>query len=191
MINKIFIVMLSVLVVSSVFFTKPAFAQSVSDDVNQRLNSYVSKYGVVLDDASAQYITQHCQNTQANIRKNQLQNDLAVRKRIDIYTQIQNEIRAIELRMMRQGADTSELDLLIGKIQSGQDRLTLAADNYGTAADDVLILDCQRRPEQFKGGTLELNSLLNQVRSESNQLQALVVESPTTTFNPLMKRLSI
>ncbi len=168
-----------------------AIAQSTTDDVNDRLNGYVSKYNITLDEVTTTKIVEGCVEKQNKLRLDASQNDIAVRKRIAAYSQIQDEVKAIQLRMMRQGVDTSELDLFNGKLQAGQDSLTLAADSYGTAADDLLIIDCQKKPLQFKAGVLELNSLLNEIRSESADLRSIVHNSQESTLNPLKKRLSI
>jgi hypothetical protein len=168
-----------------------ANAEIVNSDVNQRLNSYVSKYGIVLDEKSNNDVLQKCTTIQNQVTILQANSSIAVTKRLNTYSNLQKEIRAIELRMMRQGVDASELDLFIGKIQQGQDSLTLAADNFGTAADDIRLIDCQKRPEQFKAGLIELKSLHKQLVETSKELRLLIEKSPNTTFGPLKDRLSL
>ena len=168
-----------------------ANAEIVNSDVNQRLNSYVSKYGIVLDEKSNSDVLQKCMTIQNQVTVLQANSSIAVTKRLNTYSNLQKEIRAIELRMMRQGVDASELDLFIGKIQQGQDSLTLAADNFGTAADDISLIDCQKRPEQFKAGLIELRSLHKQLVETSKELRLLIEKSPNTTFGPLKDRLSL
>lgn len=168
-----------------------ANAEIVNSDVNQRLNSYVSKYGIVLDEKSNNDVLQKCTTIQNQVTVLQVNSSIAVTKRLNTYSNLQKEIRAIELRMMRQGVDASELDLFIGKIQQGQDSLTLAADNFGTAADDIRLIDCQKRPEQFKAGLIELKSLHKQLVETSKELRLLIEKSPNTTFGPLKDRLSL
>ena len=168
-----------------------ANAEIVNSDVNQRLNSYVSKYGIVLDEKSNNDVLQKCTTIQNQVTVLQANSSIAVTKRLNTYSNLQKEIRAIELRMMRQGVDASELDLFIGKIQQGQDSLTLAADNFGTAADDIRLIDCQKRPEQFKAGLIELKSLHKQLVETSKELRLLIEKSPNTTFGPLKDRLSL
>ncbi len=168
-----------------------ANAEIVNSDVNQRLNSYVSKYGIVLDEKSNNDVLQKCTTIQNQVTILQANSSIAVTKRLNTYSNLQKEIRAVELRMMRQGVDASELDLFIGKIQQGQDSLTLAADNFGTAADDIRLVDCQKRPEQFKAGLIELKSLHKQLVETSKELRLLIEKSPNTTFGPLKDRLSL
>lgn len=190
-IKSYLLVFISVGAILSIFSVGVAKAEIVNSDVNQRLNSYVTKHGVVLDEKSTGDILQKCTTIQNQVTVLQANSSVAVTKRLNTYSNLQNEIRAIELRMMRQGVDASELDLFIGKIQEGQDSLTVAADNFGTAADDIRLIDCQKRPEQFKAGLTELKSLHKQLVETSSKLRMLIEKSPYTTFGPLKSRLSL
>lgn len=191
MIKSFLLVFISVGVILPIFSIGIANAEIVNSDVNQRLNAYVSKYGVVLDEKATSDVLQKCTTIQNQVTVLQANSSVAVTKRLGTYSNLQKEIRAIELRMMRQGVDASELDLFIGKIQEGQDRLTVAADNFGTAADDIRLIDCQKRPEQFKAGLNELKSLHKQLVDTSAKLRILIEKSPYTTFGPLKGRLSL
>ena len=190
-IKSYLLVFVSVGLILTIFSLGIVKAEIVNNDVNQRLNSYVTKHGVVLDEKATNNILQKCNTIQNQVTVLQANSSVAVTKRLGAYSNLQNEIRAIELRMMRQGVDASELDLFIGKIQEGQDNLTVAADNFGTAADDIRLIDCQKRPEQFKAGLTELKFLHKQLVDTSAKLRILIEKSPYTTFGPLKSRLSL
>jgi hypothetical protein len=177
----------------SVFFSLqlPVFAEDEGQNLEQRLNSLVSKHSIILTDQDKSNVIANCQKLQNQMAANQLATSAQIRQRVDIYSNLQNEIKALELRMIRQGVDASELDLLIGKIQEKQDQIIITADQMGEVADDSRIIDCQQRPEQFKAGLTEYKELQNDLLVQSRKLRILILTSPETTFNPLKKRLSL
>lgn len=166
-------------------------AENGYGDTNQRLNNYVSKNSVVLDEQSTADVIAKCSAIQSQVANLQGATSLAVRKRLNIYGDIQNNIRAIELRMMRQGIDASELDLFTGKIQAKQNELTEAAADFGIAGDDIRLVNCQKHPEQFKAGLIEFKKLNSKVVLISKDLREMIQYSPNTTFGPLRSRLTI
>jgi cell division FtsZ-interacting protein ZapD len=177
----------------SIFFSYQYFAlaENEGQNLDQRLNSLVTKHSIVLTDQDRANVVANCNKLQAQMTANQLSTAAQVRQRVDIYSNLQNEIKALELRMIRQGVDASELDLLIGKIQEKQDQIIITADQMGEIADDTRIIDCQQRPEQFKAGLAEYKDLQDYLLIQSRQLRILILTSPETTFNPLKKRLSL
>ncbi|MEZ6331365.1 MAG: hypothetical protein R3B12_05205 [Candidatus Saccharimonadales bacterium] len=62
-------------------------------------------------------VSEQCINNKQTIKTLQTATDESAKKRIATYGAIQKEIKAIELRMSKQGADASEVDLLISKLQ--------------------------------------------------------------------------
>lgn len=167
-------------------------AENYSNDTTGRLNSLVNKYSInTLNENDTKQVADNCVNLQTQIAQNQFAISSQIRQRITIYTDLQNEIKALELRMMRQGIDASELDLLIGKIQEKQDELILTADKLGTVGDDIRIIDCRSRPEQFKAGAKEYKQLQQKLIVSAKEARQLIVNSPQSTFDPLKDRLSL
>ncbi len=191
--RKFLIVNLVVLMglLASVAISTSVLAENAYNDTTSRLNSLVDKYSIKLDEQSTQLVVNNCNQVQAEVSKNQISAATHVRQRIALYSDLQNEIKALELRMMRQGVDASELDLLIGKIQEKQDELNLAADKLGTAGDDIRIIDCQSKPAQFKAGLKEYQQQQKKLVEVAKEARQLMTNSPNSTFNPLKGRLSL
>jgi len=172
-------------------FQTVVLAENENQNLEQRLNALVNEHSIILTDQDRANVVANCTKLQAQLAANQLSTAAQIRQRVDIYSNLQNEIKALELRMIRQGVDASELDLLIGKIQEKQDQIILTADKMGEVADDARIIDCVQRPEQFKAGVAEYKELQNDLLIQSRQLRILILTAPETTFNPLKKRLSL
>lgn len=160
-------------------------------DTNQRLNLLVAKHKIVLSEQEATEIIQSCNQKQQSIFAIQSQIDTSVSKRMQLYTELINQISAIEHRLIRQGADASELDLLIGRIQLLIDDLTVSADNYGLVAEDSRLINCQSSPEKFAASIKELQDTHYKIVAISDELAEVVKASTNTTFKSLSERLSI
>ena len=165
--------------------------QSKELDTNQRLNLLVSKHKIILSEQETLNITQNCSQKQQAIFEIQSQIDSSVSKRMQLYTELINQISAIEHRLIRQGADASELDLLIGRIQLLIDDLTVSADNYGLTAEDSRLINCQLNPEKFAASIKELQDTHYKIVSLSDELVEVVKASTNSTFSSLSDRLSI
>jgi hypothetical protein len=175
----------------SVAISTSVSAENAYNDTTSRLNFLVEKYNIKLDEQSTQQVVDNCNQLQTQVAKNQISAANEVRTRISVYSDLQNEIKALELRMMRQGVDASELDLLIGKIQEKQDELNLTADKLGTAGDDMRIIDCKNKPAQFKAGLKEYQQQQKKLVAVAKEARQLMTNSPNSTFNPLKGRLSL
>lgn len=164
---------------------------SKSLDINQRLDALVLKYNILLSENQINEVILSCPLKQQKIASTQSQIDKSVSLRMQIYTEMINQISAIEHRVMRQGADASELDMLIGRIQILVDELTEAAADYGLVADDSRLIDCQNNPQRFVASIKELQAIHYRIVSISDEIISVIKDSPKTTFIPLANRLSI
>jgi hypothetical protein len=163
---------------------------SPNGTVDDRLSRAVSDQKVVLDDIASNNIKAKCQAAQTVLTNMQLNTDSMIRKRIETYSALQKELIAIQLRMVRQGSDASEIDLLVGKIQQALDKFTLAGDQYGTTLQDVSIVNCVQKPEQFQAGLLLLRLQRLQLLRSATDLKNIVLSAPLYTYEPLKKRLT-
>lgn len=169
-----------------------AFAQGPkATSTNQRLDNLVAKYEILLSEAEISEIVLSCAQKQQKILSIQSQIDKSVSLRMQIYTEVINQISAVEHRVMRQGADASELDMLIGRVQILLNELTESAADYGLVADDSRLINCQNKPERFSASLKELQAIHYRIVSISDELVSVIKDSPKTTFNPLSERLSI
>jgi hypothetical protein len=157
----------------------------------QRLSNAVSEQHLVLDENAKSLLAQKCKNAQTILVQIQDKTQKLVLLRSDTYGGIQKELLALKLRMARQGADASEIDLLIGKLQQKLDQFTLAANTYGTSLDDVITVDCAQKPEQFKAGLIVLRAQRSDLESAAQNLRHTMESARRNTFDQLKNRLRV
>jgi len=185
---------LLILIAAAILFPFNAFAQDMDlsgASRDERLTEDVIQQKVVLDSATRIMIMSRCQLAQDKLRIIENANSNLVQERINTYNYIQDELQAIKVRMMRQGADASEADLMTGKIQSALDSFTIQANNYGTALDDVVNVDCSQNPEQFEAGLIVMRIQRADLLKQAENLKSLFINDQTDIFNPLKSRLTI
>lgn len=156
-----------------------------------RLNQAVIEQNVSISDGQRALLIEKCQNAQILLRQQQEKTDKLVRLRIETYETIQKELQAIKLRMGRQGVDASEIDLLIGKLQQGLDKFTLASNAYGAAIDDISTIDCAQKPEQFLAGLLVARTKRALLYESAANLKRILEVAQDGTFYQLKKRLTV
>lgn len=188
MFSKMLIVSLLIVVFMC---SSAVIAESSNQSADERLAKAVIDQKIVLDDISKNNIVAKCVAAQNNLKNIQNNTDMLVRTRVDIYSSIQRDLQTIKIRMIRQGSDASETDLLTGKIQQELDKFTIQSTNYGSALDDVIGINCQQKPEAFKAGLVIMRTQRNKLLEITNNLKYLVNNSDDTTFIPLNKRLTI
>jgi hypothetical protein len=187
-------ILLITIVVGVIFAPMYAFAEdniSTASNRDERLTKAVAEQQIVLDDAAKLTIQNKCKAAQDILKGIQVSSDSLVRKRLGLYSDIQNELQAIKLRMIRQGADASETDLLTGKLQQGLDKFTIQADNQGTALDDAISIDCVQKPEQFRVALLILRAQRLKLLDSATNLKSIMNNSINSIFDQLKKRLVI
>lgn len=186
---------LIVIVVSALFVPLRAIAEGNGSSAiisrDERLSKVVVDQQIELDDASKSIIQNKCKASQNIIRGIQDRTDALVRKRLNLYSDIQKELQAIKLRMMRQGADASETDLLTGKLQQSLDNFTIQANKHGSALDDIINVDCINNPEQFKAALFMLKIQRAKLLDYSLELKNTMANSQEDVFDQLKKRLII
>lgn len=164
---------------------------NITQTRDQRLQSAVTSQSLVLDDSYRHNVVVRCQNSQSILRGVQEQSANATRTREAVYSEIIKDVRAIKIRMARQGSDASEADLFLGRMQESLDQFTLNANQYALSLDDVVSVDCQTNPEQFMAGLVVMRSHRLKVSNSADKLHSIVVNSIKDTFTPLKKRLTI
>jgi hypothetical protein len=166
-------------------------AQTAPATTEARLQQAVTDAGVVLNDTQRASILTTCQSAQAVLARIQQSTGSLIEERSTFYVGVQQELQAIKLRMVRQGADASETDLLTGKIQQGLDDFWLKADDYRLALGDVVSVNCQQQPEYFKAGLIVMRLKRALLLESAVQLKAVVQNSNDSIFSQLKQRLVI
>jgi hypothetical protein len=193
MFSRILIVFIAAAILSAPI--ESAIAQDVPSSITgtreSRLNQAVIEQKVMMSDSQRALVADKCQNAQLLLRQQQDKTDKLVRLRIETYETIQKELQAIKLRMGRQGVDASEIDLLIGKLQQGLDKFTLASNAYGASIDDINTLDCSQKPEQFLAGLLVARTKRSLLHESATNLKRILEVAQDGTFTQLKKRLTV
>lgn len=156
-----------------------------------RLRDIQQNRNITISPDQRETIISKCNKGKVQIVKIQSTADVAAKKRLVVYGDIQKEIKAIELRMTKQGADASEIDLLIGKLQQNIDRFDELARYANQLSEDITSIDCLATPELYLAGTDEYKDTRLNLYDAATQLKATILEAPQSTFTPLIGRLKI
>lgn len=156
-----------------------------------RLSQALSSQQLNIDDNAKSDIVGKCKNAQIILRNVQLEAEKAVRLRINTYSSIQMDLQSIKLRMLRQGSDASETDLLSGKLQQMIDEFTVEADNYGTTLSDIANVDCVQKPELFMAGLILARTQRAELYKKTTRIKNMIEDSDSNIFTPLKKRLTL
>ena len=157
----------------------------------QRLTNAVQSQQLVVDDVSKAMLAQKCAAAQKILTGVQERSSKQIILITNTYSGIQKEMLAIELRMSRQGADASEIELLIGKLQQKLDQFTISANTYGTSLDDTITVDCAQRPELFKAGLVMLRAHQGELQATVQNLYITLQNAQRETFEQLKNRLRV
>ena len=182
--------LVSIVALFILILTPAVFAEGVIGPT-ERLQEIKERRAVSIPEEQKPTVVAQCVQGKSQIKTIQTASDSAVRKRLVIYEAIQKEIKAIELRMTKQGADASEVDLLIGKMQQNLDSFSEQARYSQQLAEDVSIIDCAASPDVYRAATDEYIETRNKLYDTATDLKRMVVAAPNETFARLIDRLTI
>jgi hypothetical protein len=183
-----------IIIIVTLLFCLSGIAVAQDDIVNNaeaRLTSALNTSQITLDDVTKEKLASKCKNAQIIIRQLQLEADRSAILRIKTYSSINADLQAIKLRTLRQGLDSSETDLLSGKMQLMIDQFTIDADKYRTTLEDLVGLNCAEKPELFMAGLMLARTQRTKLYSEANNIKSLIKNSKNDIFNQLKKRLTL
>ena len=132
-----------------------------------------------------------CQANKTKLTQLQASTDQSVRKRLVAYGDIQKELKALELRISRQGADASELDLMIGKLEQLLSSFRVLNQQHSDVVAALTLINCQEEPLLYGAGINELRNIRSSMQSQAEQLKDTILQSRQNTFIPLIDRLLI
>ena len=160
-------------------------------DKIERLKEIKDRRSIVVTSEQRDAAVQQCQIGKNTIAIIQAASDSAVKKRLTVYSDIQKEVKAIELRMSKQGADASEIDLLIGKLQQNLDSFSEQARYSQQLAEDITTIDCATAPDLYVAAIEEYKQVRQSVYTSASELKDTITTAQQQTFNPLIDRLRI
>lgn len=181
---------LTVTTLAIITLTPSVIAEGIVGPTERLQDIQQRRATTVAEDQKSAIILQ-CNEGKNKITTIQLASDSSVKKRLAIYETIQKEIKAIELRMSKQGADASEIDLLIGKLQQNLDTFIEQARYSQQLAEDISTIDCNASPELYRAGADEYMEVRNNLYTTSSELKKVIIVAPNETFAPLADRLKI
>lgn len=167
-----------------------AYAEGIIDS-GERLRDIQQQRNITIPPEQREAVIAQCAQGKVYIRSVQTSADSAIKKRLITYSEIQKELKAMELRMTRQGADASEIDLLIGKMQQDIDSFSEQARYSAQIVEDIATIDCATSPELYRAAADEYIDTRNEIKESAEQLKTTVLSAPQTTFTPLIDRLRI
>jgi len=173
-----------------IFTSGTAIAQSTISPTD-RLNEYKEDRSITLSESEKGVILATCSNATALLVSTQDKTNSAIKKRQLIYDNVQRELKAIEMRMSKQGVDASEIDLLIGRLQQNLDEMASNNRESQQITDDLKSINCQQQPELYAAGVQKIRLLRERQLQIANNLKDTVSNSPKDTFMPLVKRLQV
>jgi hypothetical protein len=185
-------VKISGLIIAIVLLVIPVavYGQSVNSEP-EYLKSIYSENEIVFSSDKIDEIKQSCPVVQSTMAELQNSTDKELRNRLTAYSDAQKELKALEIRISKQGADASELDLLIGKIQQSLDEMNSLGQEHVTLTRALAVVDCRQYPQYFAVGIQKLRQTRDSLSASSRDLKSAMLNSKQSTFEPLAKRLSI
>lgn len=160
-------------------------------DSSVRLQEIKDRQAITIAAEQRDFTINQCQTGKTTLAQTQVVSDGAVKKRLAVYSSIQKEVKAIELRMTKQGADASEIDLLIGKLQQSLDSFSEQARYTQQLAEDISTIDCVSSPELYVAAIKEYKEARRSVYTSASELKNVIMTAQQQTFNPLIDRLRI
>lgn len=159
--------------------------------IDTRLSQALVDYKIELSDEAKNNIASKCLLVQNLLENLQLNTEAIISKRIDTYSFIQEELQAIKIRMIRQGADASETDLLTGKIEFALENFSSLAETYKIALNDTVNVNCQENPQYFQASLVLLRTHRAKLLESAQALKSTFYNADEDIFTQLKKRLMI
>jgi hypothetical protein len=182
--------LLAIGLICSGFVALPVLAQATTT-TTERLQQAATDSATNLSSEQQANITAKCLGAQTILYKIQRSTDSLIEERYALYTTIQQELQAIKLRMIRQGADASETDLLTGRIQQSLEDFGIKAEDYKLALSDVISINCQQQPVLFQAGMVAMRLKRALLLDSSLQLKGVMQNADDDVFGQLKRRLII
>jgi hypothetical protein len=185
---RIILVFLCALVVASM--SGIAGAETVQETREERLDVVILQQNLTFDDTQRASIKSKCPEAKQLLRNLRVDTETSIRKRLEIYNNMQKDLQALNLRFARQAVDASELDLLSGKLQQNLDEFTIESAAYGTAINDAIEVSCDTSPERFKAAVILTRTKYNLLGDKAAQIKDTLQSAKQYTYPQLKKRLT-
>jgi hypothetical protein len=171
-------IVLSVLILSGTAFA----SQNPSDSLSS-LSAEAVKQAIILDDTSKNKVQNSCQVVQNNLKSTRQKEQRVQRERSETYLDVQNEIDALRLRIMRQGIETSGVAKVLLSYREQSDQYDRLSKAYSEALNDTILIDCRANPEAFIAGVTLIRQKRTALLENTKLLQSYVDNDVHEQFN--------
>lgn len=173
----------AVIVLSVLFMGGVAFASQNPADSLSSLNEEATKQSITLDDTSKNKVQNTCQVAQNNLKSIRQKEQRVQRERSETYLDVQNEIDALRLRVMRQGIETNGVAKVLLAYREQTDQYDRLSKSYSDALNDTVSIDCRANPEAFIAGLALIRQKRASLLDTTKILQAYVDNNVHDQFN--------
>lgn len=173
----------AVIVLSVLFMGGVAFASQNPADSLSSLNEEATKQSITLDDTSKNKVQNTCQVAQNNLKSIRQKEQRVQRERSETYLDVQNEIDALRLRVMRQGIETNGVAKVLLAYREQTDQYDRLSKSYSDALNDTVSIDCRANPEAFIAGLELIRQKRASLLDTTKILQAYVDNNVHDQFN--------
>ncbi len=142
----------AILVLSVFIFSGNILAVTNPAESLARLSEDASKQSIVLDETSKNKVQNSCQTAQNNLKSLRQKEQRIQRERTETYLDVQNEIDALRLRLMRQGVEVTGVAKALLNYREQTDQYDRLSKSYYEALNDTVVIDCRQSPEAFVAG---------------------------------------
>lgn len=181
-----------VLALGVLLLSGSVFAATTSpvDSLN-RLSAQAASQGVALDDSAKNNVQNSCQTAQINLKSLRQKEQRIQRERLETYTDVQNEIDALRLRLTHQGVDVSGMARILMGYREQTDQYDRLSNSYYEALNDTATIDCRVNPEAFVAGLTLLRQKRAQLLETTIALRDFVFGPVHGQFNIVSKGIKV
>lgn len=154
-----------------------------------RLNEYKQSNPVQLSTEESQIIIDGCDVIKQKIVEARDRVGNTNNNREEVYSDIEKKLSAIQIRMSKQGIDTSVIDLLLANYRIEFNNFKATSEKYLLVLSDTALIDCKSQPELFKSAVLTARQTREQPAEALKRIRNLYNNSFVSSFELLERQL--
>ena len=154
-----------------------------------RLNDYNQSNPVQLSPEESQIIIDGCDVIKQNIVEARDRVSNTNNNRAEVYSDIEKKLSAIQIRMSKQGIDTSVIDLLLANYRIEFNNFKATSEKYLLVLSDTALIDCKSQPDLFKSAVLTARQTREQLAEALKRIRNLYDNSFVSSFELLERQL--
>jgi hypothetical protein len=150
----------------------------IPDDPNktstlaERLIKLESKYKTQLDALSKVKVASSCESAQVKLKAVKTKDETATNQRQKTYTNLSEKLNSIVVNLQRQKVDATKLAEAQNKYNADINTYLDDLQNYKTALDDAITVQCAEDPTGFYASILEARGLRIKLMADEKAIKA-------------------